>query len=150
MNIKVIIGIIVLSLVAWNLVDKEKNNISNVYETKKQVQEELKRTAEKVNKYLPNKINKFLEASHNEVIDMTYISHYYIYPTSDKNLNIAQNAISDFQNKIIYSTCSDKYQRGLMKQHKVLFKYDFMDEFGKLSGFILNNEECENLNINIK
>jgi tRNA G37 N-methylase Trm5 len=127
-------------------------SISQLYakQTNEQVLKKLKRSAISVNTYLLNKINKFLEASHNEVKDMTYIAHYYTYLTTSKEAEKANKKIYDFQNQIIYSTCSDKYSRELMKNNNVSYQYDFMDEYGRLNGFLLNEKKCAMLEIKVK
>lgn len=122
----------------------------NANQTKKDIQKELERSAITMKKYLPNKINKYLEASHNEVEGMTYITHYYTYLTKDKNLENAKKEINKFQNKIIVGTCSDEYRRNLMGKYDVSFKFDFMDEFGRLSGFELNEKQCQEFGITVK
>lgn len=123
------------------------SNILNATQVNEKIQKELENSAKSANKYLPNKINDFLEASHNEVKEMKYISHYYTYVTSEKNIEIANNEIKKFQNKIIINTCSDKYRRELMNKYQVSFEFDFMDEFGRLSGFILDENECKQLGL---
>ena len=122
----------------------------NANQTKKEIQKELERSVITMKKHLPNKINKYLEASHNEVEGMTYITHYYTYLTKDKNLEKAKKEINKFQNKIIVGTCSDEYRRNLMDKYDVSFKFDFMDEFGKLSGFELNEKQCQEFGITVK
>jgi ribosomal protein S25 len=119
----------------------------NATQINEKIQKELIDSAKSVNKYLPNKINDFLEASHNEVEGMKYISHYYTYITNGKNIEVANNEIKKFQNKIIVSTCSDKYRRELMSKYQVSFEFDFMDEFGRLNGFILDEGQCKQLGL---
>lgn len=123
------------------------SNILNATQVNEKIQKELENSAKSVNKYLPNKINDFLEASHNEVKEMKYISHYYTYVTNEKNIEIANNEIKKFQNKIIINTCSDKYRRELMNKYQVSFEFDFMDEFGRLNGFVLDENECKQLGL---
>lgn len=125
------------------------NGCTNNNEMKNKIHKELSSTAKSVNQYLPNKINKYIESRHQEVKDLTYISEYYIYLTIDANIQKTENAITSFQNALIDSRCTDKYTRDLMREYKVSYKYDFIDEFGQVQGFVLNDQECRYLEITI-
>ena len=36
-----------------------------------------------------------------------------------------------------------------MKNYHVSYQYDFIDEFGQVQGFVLNDQECKELQIKI-
>lgn len=125
------------------------NSCSDNNEINNKIHQELSLKAESVNKYLPNRINKYIKSSKQHVKDLTYISQYQIYLTIDSNILKTSHAITHFQNDLIDGKCADKKARDLMKNYHVSYQYDFIDEFGQVQGFVLNDQECKELQIKI-